>query len=267
VKISQNFTTLLKASFRTVSIFVNIHLPPFNKSMHSCPVTVLLLPLQILEHGVMQCLFICVMVSSQAVFQTNKRGKSDGGRSGRQGWMWQDCSSKFSDGLNRANTSVAWHSYGEATTLTFFLWDNSPKMSIQTSYLLLQCSVQRITPFSPQRTVATIFSVDGAPFISNSLEMQCGAIPFIATLIQVHSPSQFVTGSPHLLHHIRPKDHFPCVFCVHLSAFVAPNKHRPWNSQALQNFNYTAFTAEQGRAQFICQYVTVTTYIILSTAI
>jgi hypothetical protein len=113
VKISENFTTLLNVLllFSTVYIFFNILLSPFNKSMHSCPVTVLLLSLQLLQHAVLQCLFICVMASSQAVFQTNKPRKSDGAR-----LVLQDGCGK----TGHPNFLMAWHSYGEATMLTFF---------------------------------------------------------------------------------------------------------------------------------------------------
>jgi len=53
--------------------------------MHSCPVKVILLPLQPLENAVLQCLFVWVMGSSQAVFIMNKWGESDGARSELQG--------------------------------------------------------------------------------------------------------------------------------------------------------------------------------------
>jgi hypothetical protein len=74
MKISQKFTTLLKAQsiFSTVPFL----LPPLNKSMHSCPVKVIL-PLQ--------CLFVWVMGSSQAVFKMKKWGESDAARSELQG--------------------------------------------------------------------------------------------------------------------------------------------------------------------------------------
>jgi len=83
VKTSKKFTILLKAQlfFSTASILVPFLLPPFNKSMHSCPVKVILLPLQPLENAILQCLFIWIMGSSQTVFKINKWGESDGARS------------------------------------------------------------------------------------------------------------------------------------------------------------------------------------------
>jgi hypothetical protein len=89
--------------------------------MHSCPVKVILLPLQPLENVILQCLFIWVMVSSQAVLKMNKWGESQC-KVGTAGWMQQDCSSKLSDGLNSADTSMAWRFYRVAIILTFFLW-------------------------------------------------------------------------------------------------------------------------------------------------
>jgi len=53
--------------------------------MHSCPVKVILLPLQLLENAVLQCLFVWVMGSSQVVFKMNKWGESDSARSELQG--------------------------------------------------------------------------------------------------------------------------------------------------------------------------------------
>jgi len=53
--------------------------------MHSCPVKVILLPLQPIENTVLQYLFIWAMGSSQAVFKMNKWGESDSARSELQG--------------------------------------------------------------------------------------------------------------------------------------------------------------------------------------
>jgi len=66
-EISKNLTTTLlraKLFFNIISIFVNVILPPSDKSTHSCRVEVSLLPLQ--------CPIICVTVSSQAVFQRTR---------------------------------------------------------------------------------------------------------------------------------------------------------------------------------------------------
>jgi hypothetical protein len=87
VKISQIFTTLLKAQlfFSTASILVPFLLTPFNKSIHSCPVKFIFLPLKPLENAILQCLFVWVMEFSQTVFKMNKWGESDGARSELQG--------------------------------------------------------------------------------------------------------------------------------------------------------------------------------------
>jgi hypothetical protein len=53
--------------------------------MHSCPVKVILLPLQQLENAILQHFFIWVMGSSQAVFKINRWGESHGASSQLQG--------------------------------------------------------------------------------------------------------------------------------------------------------------------------------------
>jgi len=66
-EISKNLTgTLLRAKlfFNIISIFVNVIFPPSDKSIHSCQTEVSLLPLK--------CHIICVMVSSQVVFQRTR---------------------------------------------------------------------------------------------------------------------------------------------------------------------------------------------------
>jgi hypothetical protein len=63
--------------------------------MHSCPVKFILLPLQPLENAILQCLFIWVMGSSQAVFKMNKWGESDGARSELQGGCGKTVHPKF----------------------------------------------------------------------------------------------------------------------------------------------------------------------------
>jgi len=119
-KISKNLpVTLLRAKlfFNIISIFVNI-LPRSDKSIHSCQVEVSLLPLQ--------CHIICVLVSSQVVFQRNRGVEMWWCVVRTAGWVlyhfpflwWPHWFIHF---------CVFWCYKGGRNTLTFSLWDRLNK--------------------------------------------------------------------------------------------------------------------------------------------
>lgn len=93
--------TLVKAQlfFSIVSITVNSHLPLLNKSTYSCPAKVALLP-QPPAHDVLQCLIICITVSSLAIFQSTKQVKIRRCKVRTVGHRKQHCTSKFCDCLS-----------------------------------------------------------------------------------------------------------------------------------------------------------------------
>jgi len=86
--------------FNIVFITVNSHFPLLNKGTYSCPTKVALLLPQPLAHDVLQCLVICITVSSLAIFQSTKQVKIWRCKVRTVGHMKRQCPSKFCDCLS-----------------------------------------------------------------------------------------------------------------------------------------------------------------------
>jgi hypothetical protein len=81
---------------------------------------VALIPLQLLEHNILQCLIIHIILPSQAIFQRNQQFKIqyDGVRSGLQ----VGCNNIVMAPPGIC-TCGAWHCFGGVALHTFFTWD------------------------------------------------------------------------------------------------------------------------------------------------
>jgi len=109
--------------FNIVFITVNSHFPLLNKGTYSCPTKVALLLPQPLAHDVLQCLVICITVSSLAIFQSTKQVK-----------IWR-CKVRTVGHMKQVSIQILWlpqwcaylyvaqHCHGWATHHTLFLWD------------------------------------------------------------------------------------------------------------------------------------------------
>jgi hypothetical protein len=128
--------TLVKAQlfFNIVSISVNSHISLLNNSTYSCPAKVALLLLQPLAHDVLQCLVICITVSSLAIFQRTKQAKIWMCKVRTMGHMKQQCPSKFCDCLSSVHICM-WPSIvmDEQHIIHFSCGTYSPKTIILTS--------------------------------------------------------------------------------------------------------------------------------------
>jgi len=116
-------TQFLKAKlfFHILLIFVTSLLPTLNKIQVFPSSKFALIPLQLLEHNILQCPIIHIILPSQAIFQRNQQFKiqCDGVRSGLQ----VGCSNNFEMTPTGVCTCVAWYCHGGAALHTFIMWD------------------------------------------------------------------------------------------------------------------------------------------------
>jgi hypothetical protein len=246
-------------------MFVSSLLAPLNNSKYSHPMRVALLPLQQMAHGILQGLLIYTMVSSEAVFQRSKQ-EIIWRCEVRTVWLvWQHCPSKFCDGLTSVPKCV-WPGIG---------MDQQPMWHISCGKNLVKAKESirplRVTPLqsqftvvplvkmltwitslSPQKTVAMIFSADGA--LSNFFFLgdvmwrhytDCCLDSGLKLWTQGTSPMTICNSNLSILYCISRQvqcDSFRCLFtctCQHSWYWMSID---PGTAKLFSKCHYTAFT-------------------------
>lgn len=114
------------------SIFVSNLFPPVNMNMHSCPVKSALLPLRLLEYGVMQCHVIRPKLCPRRIcFKSPSMWKILCCEFRREGWVLKNCPSKLCAGLKFARKCVSWKYHGWSTLIYSSCEMKSKKKIIQ----------------------------------------------------------------------------------------------------------------------------------------